>query len=297
MLLDVLEEQPGSTGVLSLLVEVYDEAGDEEAAEAMFERYIQAVAPGASRSILIADRAIDKGDNQQAVQALDQAIALEEEGVLPGPALTGDQASSLLHYMEMADQQRDTDGLYLAMVRRFPDHAGLNNALGYRWTVENKNLLHAKAMIQRALEADPMSHSILDSLAWVQYKLGEFDEAHATQSRALMILEALLAPRIGRLPEELEADYAATAAILNDHMGDILYKRGEPRKALDYWRQAQKQVYTEEQMRHDPELRTLGDRLKAKITALDQGQPAPIAPVPGPEAHGPEGHPADQQGV
>lgn len=296
LLLQVLEDEPDDAGVMSLLVELYDETGDEVAAQAMFERYANAVTPGVSRALLIAERAVSLGQGKRATRVIDGVFELEKEGVLPGQAMLGDDASSLLHYLEAADPDRDTEALYLSMVRRFPDHAGLNNALGYRWAVQDKNLKQAKAMIQRALKANPTNHSILDSLAWVQYKLGELDEAQATQSRALMTLEALLArlrgPRIG-LPDDAAAEFGATNAILNDHMGDILYKQGEARKALDHWRVAAKQPYTEEEMRFDPELRTLEARLKAKIDAMADDQPVPIAPVPGPESHGPEGHPSD----
>lgn len=296
LLLDVLQDNPKDAGVLSLLVELYDEKGDEASAQAIFERYVDAVSPGVSRALLIAERAVTLQQGEQATRVIDEVFNLDKEGVLPGQAVTGDDASSLLHYLEAADAGRDTEALYLSMVRRFPDHAGLNNALGYRWAVQDKNLKQAEAMIKRALKSNATNHSILDSLAWVQYKLGDLDSAQATQSRALMTLEAMLArmrgPGFG-LPDDAVAEFGATTAILNDHMGDILYKQGETRKALDHWRVAAKQPYTEEEMRFDPELRTLEARLKAKIDAMADGQPAPVPPIPGPESHGPDGHPAD----
>lgn len=296
LLLQVLKDEPENTGALSLLVELYGLTGDEVAGQAMFDRYTQAIRPGVTRALVTAERAVALEQMDRAAAVLDEVIKLDEQGVLPGPALTGNQASTLLQYLEAADANRDTDALYVAMVRRFPDHAGLNNALGYRWAVQDKNLFQAKAMIARALKDNPTSHSIIDSLAWVQYKLGEFDEAKATQSRALMVLQALLARIRGPqfdLPDEIAAEFAATTAILNDHMGDILYKLGQPREALAHWRVAAKQRYTEEEMRFDPELHTLEARLKAKIDAMAKDQPVPVAPVPGPESHGPEGHPSD----
>ncbi|MEM9108417.1 MAG: hypothetical protein AAGC72_00125 [Planctomycetota bacterium] len=295
LLFKVLEDEPQNAAAMSILVDLYDGVGDEVSATEMHRRYVEAIPVGVSRTLIIAERAVDKGQTQQATQVIEEILQLEEQGVLPGPAMTGSQAASLLHYIEAADPDRETDDLYLGMIRRFPDDPGLNNALGYRWAVQGKNLLQAKAMIERALQADPGSHSIMDSLAWVQYKLGEFDEAKATQSRALMVLEALLArlrrPGLG-LPDELIPDLGATTAILNDHMGDIHYKLGEERKAIDAWRVAMKQTYGEEEMQFDPELATLAARLNAKIDAIAEGQPAPVAEVPGPEAHGPAGHPA-----
>jgi predicted Zn-dependent protease len=294
LLNQVLEEEPDNASALSMLAELYTAAGDAAAAAAMHERYVQALAPGLSKTLVIAERAIALGQMQRAAEVLERAIQLDEQGVLPGSAMTGDQASSVLRRLEATDPDRNTDALYLAMVRRFPDHPGLNNALGYRWSVEDKNLLQAKTMIERALDGDPTSHSILDSLAWVQYKLGQFDDAKVTQGRALMILEVLLA-RMNRvdLTDDERRELAATTAILNDHMGDIQYKLGDAKTALEHWRTATKQEYGEEQMRFDPELRTLADRLKAKIDAMADERPVPVAEVPGKAAHGPEGHPAD----
>ena len=34
-------------------------------------------------------------------------------------------------------------------------------------------------------------------------------------------------------------------------------------------------------------------RWEAKIDALAKDEPVPVSPVPGPDAHGPAGHPAD----
>lgn len=288
LLLEVLEEEPSNTLALSLLVELYEDTGDELSAEAAHDRYAMALGPGMSRALLIAGRAVSNGKMNRAKQVLDDALKLDEQGVLPGPAMTGDQASMLLRHLEAADPDRDTDALYVSMVRRFPDDAQLNNALGYRWTVENKNLWQAEAMIKRALQQEPTNHSLLDSLAWVQYKLGDFETAYTTQSRALMVLETQLARFNG-----LEREMGATIAILNDHMGDILYKLDDRNKALKHWREAMKQGYTEEEKLFDPELRSLEARLKAKVDALADDRPVPVADVPGPESYGPKGHPAE----
>lgn len=290
LLIKVLDEKPDNAGALSLLVDLYDQAGDEFAAEQAHDRYMQALSPGISRALLIAERAVEMKQMDKAVGELERVLELEKQGVLPGRAMTGDDASILLRHFEAADPDRDTDALYLSMVRRFPDDAALNNALGYRWVVENKNLRQAEAMIQRALKQEPVNHSLLDSLAWVQYKLGQFEKAEATQRRSLEQL-ALFQVRFRGIEEEM----GATTAILNDHMGDIFYKQGNARQALVHWRTAMDQEYTEQDMQLDPELRTLADRLKAKLDALDKGLDVPVAEVPGPEAHGPEGHPADRE--
>lgn len=289
LLQSAAKEQPGNIEALGLLVQIYDMTGDDDAADAAHRKQADAMGLGVSRSLLIASRAVSFGEMKRATDELQLALALDEEGVLPGPAMTGDQANSVLRYLDAAEPDQDHEALSLKMVKRFPDNPGLNNGLGYRWVVEGKNLLQAKAMIERALEKEGMDHSLLDSLAWVQYKLGRFEEAAATQRRALLVLEALLARVRG-----VDVGQAATKAILNDHMGDILFKQGDEKGALEHWREALKQRFDEEEMMFDPELRTLGARLKAKIDAMARDEQVPVSPVPGPDAHGPEGHPADQ---
>jgi tetratricopeptide (TPR) repeat protein len=289
LLLKVLKQDPDNTAAMSLLVELYDEAEDEVAAATMHARYAKAVGPGVDQALLLAERYIETGQRQRAVDILERTFVLQDEGVLPGPAMTGDDASMLLRELEAADPDRDTEARYLAMLRRFPDHPSLNNALGYRWAVQNKNLLQAEAMIQTALKADNTNHSLLDSLAWVYYKLGRFEKAEETQKRALQQMANFQARFRG-----IEREMGATIAILNDHMGDIYYRRGNARQALVHWRIAMDQNYSDEDMQLDPELQSLEGRVKAKLKALDEERPVPVADVPGPEAHGPKGHPADR---
>lgn len=288
ILLKLLKEDPGNLSALILLVEMYDESGDEALATVMHEQYALAISPGVDRAMVVAERAISVGLMPKAIETIEQIFALDKQGVLPGRAITGNDISSLLRHLEAADPDRDTDELYLAMVRRFPEDAGLNNALGYRWVVQNKNLLQAEAMIRRALKAEPTNHSLLDSLAWVQYKLGQFEKAEKNQLDALEQLKILQVRIRG-----VETEMGATVAILNDHMGDILYKRGDVPEALKHWRTAMRQDYAEEDMLFDAELRSLQARLIAKVGALAKDQPVPVAEVPGPESHGPKGHPAD----
>ncbi|MGB0766985.1 MAG: tetratricopeptide repeat protein [Phycisphaeraceae bacterium] len=283
-----IDEDPTNTEAMALLVQLYDMTGDTDAADAAHQRHAEAMGIGVARSLLIASRGVSIGEPERAARALRDMLALDREGVLPGPAMTGDQANAVLTFLDAADPAGDIDTLAIELIRRFPDHPGLNNGIGYRWAVQGKNLLQAEAMIQRALDIEGMDHSLLDSMAWVQYKLGDFDAALATQSHALRLLEATMR-RFGNANNR----HAATRAILSDHMGDILYRKGDAKRALEHWREALKQNFDDDETLLDPELMSLGGRLKAKIEAMAKGQDVPTAEVPGPAARGPKGHPAD----
>ena len=53
----------------------------------------------------------------------------------------------------------------------------MNNDLGYLYADQGKNLEKARSMIQKAVDAEPENGAYLDSLGWVLFKLGEFEEA------------------------------------------------------------------------------------------------------------------------
>src|SRR5438046_9577375 len=58
------------------------------------------------------------------------------------------------------------------------------NYIGYMWADHNMNLDEAEAMIKRALESEPNNASYLDSLGWVEFRKGKFDQALADLLRA-----------------------------------------------------------------------------------------------------------------
>ncbi len=70
-----------------------------------------------------------------------------------------------------------------------PDHAHAYNALGFSLADRNVRLLEARGYIEQALQLAPEDPYIIDSLGWVQYRLGELDEAEKTLRRAMSIKE------------------------------------------------------------------------------------------------------------
>ena len=221
LLKDVLSQEPGNTRAWAMLVRAYELAGEDDQADAAHESLVEAGPPGFRRALSRARRAVSKGEMQRADAVLTRVLALEQEGVLPGPPMDGDDAASLLQLLGSADPEADLDEQSLAMVKRFPDNVQLNNALGYQWAVQGKNLLQAKAMIERAIDQGGGNHSVLDSLAWVQYKLGQFNQAEATQRRAIDLLrEEQL-----RVSDQL----SASKAVLYDHMGGHHVPQGRDR--------------------------------------------------------------------
>lgn len=91
------------------------------------------------------------------------------------------------------------------ILRRSPTHAAALNALGYTLADRTDRFEEALKYIQEALRVSPDDPAILDSMGWVQYRLGNLDEAERYLRRA----HAMLAD------DEIAS-----------HLGEILWVRG-----------------------------------------------------------------------
>ena len=99
-----------------------------------------------------------------------------------------------------------------------PDSAPVLNYLGYMNADRNIRVLEALELIQKAVDLDPGSAAYRDSLGWALYRLNRLEAAEE-------------AVRIA-----LERD--GNNAVILDHLGDILSKRGRVAEALRHWQQA-----------------------------------------------------------
>lgn len=106
------------------------------------------------------------------------------------------------------------------ILEREPDNSMALNALGYTLADRTTRYDEAKALIEQALRLDPQDPAILDSLGWVNYRLGNLDEA-----------ERLLRQALKRFP-----DHEVAA-----HLGEVLWAQGKQREARKIWANALKQ--------------------------------------------------------
>ena len=99
-----------------------------------------------------------------------------------------------------------------------PDHADALNALGYSLADMSDQYAEALELIQRALALKPDEGAILDSMGWVQYRLGNLELAldYLRQASA-------------KLPDDPEV-----AA----HLGEVLWALGQKDEARQVWDQA-----------------------------------------------------------
>ena len=100
------------------------------------------------------------------------------------------------------------------IIKRDPDNAMALNALGYTLSDRTTRYAEAKALIEQAHQLNPEDPAVLDSLGWVNYRLGNLDEA-----------ERLLRQALERFPDQ---EVAA-------HLGEVLWAQGKQREARQIW--------------------------------------------------------------
>jgi tetratricopeptide (TPR) repeat protein len=108
-----------------------------------------------------------------------------------------------------------------ALLRRViaikPDHHHAYNALGYSLADRGLRLQEARSLIQKALELSPGEPFITDSLGWVEYRLGNREEA-------LRLLRT--------------AYRARPDAEIGAHLGEVLWALGQQDEARRVWRES-----------------------------------------------------------
>lgn len=105
------------------------------------------------------------------------------------------------------------------VLRKNPNDVNALNALGYSLADRNLKLTEALALISKAHQLSPKDSFILDSLGWVNFRLGKNTLALEQLQQAFNM--------------KPEADIAA-------HVGEVLWVMNQPTQAEDMWRQGQK---------------------------------------------------------
>jgi tetratricopeptide (TPR) repeat protein len=154
-----------------------------------------------------------------------QAVATFEEALHESELESNDIANArfFFDYGAAAEQA----GLYDKAADLFKKSIALDptnaaeayNYLGYMWAEQNMHLDEAADAIQRALQMDPNNGAYLDSLGWVEYRQGKYEQA----------LTDLL-----RAAQNMSRD----DAVVFEHIGDAHLKLNHVPQALEAWQKA-----------------------------------------------------------
>ena len=101
-----------------------------------------------------------------------------------------------------------------------PENASLLNYLGYSYIDRGLKLEGGFEMIRKAMQLNPTSGFIVDSLGWGHYRMGRYDLAVRFLERA--------------------ATLQAGDPVINDHLGDAYWRVGRRLEARFQWQRALK---------------------------------------------------------
>jgi tetratricopeptide (TPR) repeat protein len=188
---------------------------------------------------------------QQAVATFEEALheaQLDQDNDIPN-------AKFYFNYGATAEQaglyEKAADLLRKSIALDPTNSAEACNYLGYMWADHNMNLDEAETMIKRALEIDPNNPSYLDSLGWVEFRKGKFDQA----------LNNLLSAA-------KTADHEDP--VIFEHIGDAYFKLNRISEALESWQKA---------LTLDPKNKNLANKIERTKAPIGNGQSAKTNPI------------------
>ncbi|MBS0213425.1 MAG: hypothetical protein JSR26_09660 [Proteobacteria bacterium] len=144
----------------------------------------------------------------EALAAYDRGLAFfdGDPGLLYGRALL----------LEDMDRIPEAEADLRAIIAADPNNAEALNALGYTLADRTERYAEAQALIEKALRLKPDSPAFLDSLGWVQHRLGRDAESLRNLRRAFSLLK--------------DPEIAA-------HLGEVLWLHGDKDGARAVWKQ------------------------------------------------------------
>ncbi|MEO0362841.1 MAG: tetratricopeptide repeat protein, partial [Pseudomonadota bacterium] len=150
----------------------------------------------------------------EAAEAYDAAVKLME---------AADRPNWVLYYQrgiayERSDQWPKAEADFFRALELRDDQPLVLNYLGYSWLEMGVNLDRALDMIRKAVSQRPDDGYIVDSLGWAHYLLNDFPAAVRELERAV--------------------ELRPIDPVINDHLGDALWRVGRKREAEFQWRRA-----------------------------------------------------------
>ncbi|HEY7401957.1 MAG TPA: tetratricopeptide repeat protein [Candidatus Angelobacter sp.] len=104
------------------------------------------------------------------------------------------------------------------VLQQDPNNSMTLNYLGYMLADRNIHLEEALTLIKKAIDLDPQNYNYIDSLGWVYFKLGNYDQAEENLRRA--------------------ADKSPNDATIQDHLGELYARTNRFKLAAAHWEHA-----------------------------------------------------------
>ena len=184
--------------------------GDADGALAGLDRYTRAHPEGGfTLQLTRAQIYRELGEHDKAIALYDRMLDIRPES--EGLKLTRAEA-----YLTSGDLDAAIKA-YRRSLRDHPDSALSLNALGYTLADRTDRFAEARQLIERALELEPNNAAIIDSMGWVEFKLGNLAAARTHLERAWDLIK--------------DPEVAA-------HLGETLWQLGERERAREVLKEA-----------------------------------------------------------
>lgn len=149
-------------------------------------------------------------ENEKAIFYINKAIQLDPGNV--------DLLGTLGLIYDGQEAWTKCDSVYSLALKDSPNNALINNNYAYSLSKRAVRLNEALAMVKIAVTAEPKNSSYLDTIGWVYFQLGDYENAKK------YIEEALQA--------------GGEKAVILDHFGDVQFKLGKKDEAISTWKKA-----------------------------------------------------------
>ena len=228
VLAQIAEDRSDEAGVIKWL-QLVPELGQSGAVNATIKRaQLQAKAGKLDEARKLLNEADVNNDDERVKLIIGEAQLLKESGKLGDATRLIEDALELyknnidlLYELAMLAEKNQQFDLMESTLRKViqlaPDSQHAYNALGYSLADRNLRLQEAHDLIKKALSLAPEDPFIMDSMGWVEFRLGRLERAEELLRRAFAI----------------KADPEIAA-----HLGEVLWVLGREEEAKKLWRNA-----------------------------------------------------------
>jgi tetratricopeptide (TPR) repeat protein len=265
---DILQDAPESDKIRFYLGAVYEEIKDNDKAIGQFKKIPSSSQFFGEAMVHTAYMMKNKGQLNEAVEVVEGALKdrkdqaqlyamyaslLDERGeynkainmLTEAVAKFPESAQLRFYYGTLYDRTGKKDRVIVEMKKVLeidPKHVQAMNYLAFTWAEGNTNLSEAEKMARNALAIESKDGYIMDTLGWILYKQGKFNEA-------VRVLEAAFKNQ-------------SSVSIIAEHLGDAYYKHQMIEKAKKmYLKAADLESDTKK-----------NEVIRAKITAIEKQQ-------------------------
>lgn len=158
--------------------------------------------------------------DEEAVQALEAALASDSLGLVDKDSKVQAYSTLGISYDRLG-RYKESERCYESALKLDPDNALVLNNLAYSLSERGVELERCLTMAQKAVDKEPDNGAYLDTIGWIYYKLGKYEQSKE------WIQKAVVSGRGG--------------PVVLEHLGDVYLKLGNKTKAMENWTKALEQ--------------------------------------------------------